>query len=72
MMSGIYITVIIFRKVYPHGYHKVDKKGRSIYIERVGMLNLEQLYKVTNDERMLKYYAKSYEYLLNTIQPACT
>jgi hypothetical protein len=63
---------ITLRKFYPHGYHKTDKLGRSIYIERVGKLDLEKLYKITTDERLLKYYAKSYEHLLKKIQPACT
>ena len=60
------------REYYPHGYHKTDKKGRPIYIERIGKLNLENLYKHTTDERLIRYYAKGYEYQLGVIQLKCT
>lgn len=33
--------VIQLRKLYPHGYHKHDKKYRPIYIERLGFTNPE-------------------------------
>ena len=60
------------RKGYPHGYHKVDKQGRPIYIERVGFLNIDEIFKFTTEDRLLKYYACSYETLLTTIFDACT
>jgi hypothetical protein len=50
----------MLRKSYPHGYHKVDKQGRPIYIERVGSINIDEVYKFTNEERLLKYYSLSY------------
>lgn len=44
------------KKLYPHGYHKTDKLGRCIYIERIGQLNLDELFKITTEERLLRYY----------------
>lgn len=43
-----------------------------MYIERVGKLDIEELWKHTNTERMLTYYTLSYETLLQKIFPACT
>lgn len=57
---------------YPHGYHKIDKLGRPIYIERLGKMNLQSLFEITTEERMLKYYVREYERLLLDIFPACT
>lgn len=50
----------------------MDKLGRPIYIERVGFLNVDQVFKFTTEERLLKYYALSYETLLTKIFDACT
>lgn len=49
-----------------------NSKGRPIYIERIGKLNIDKLFKVTNEDRLMKYYIQSYEVLLNKIFPACT
>ncbi len=42
------------RKAYPRIYHKTDKIGRPIYIERLGIANIKELWEVTTAERMLK------------------
>ncbi|CAD8202218.1 unnamed protein product [Paramecium pentaurelia] len=60
------------RTHYPHGYHKTDKMGRPIYIERIGMLQLNKLFEVTTEQRLIKYYIQSYELLLKRIFPACS
>jgi hypothetical protein len=57
---------------YKHGYFKTDKTGRPIYIERIGLLNIDKLFSVTTEERLVKYYIQSYEFLLNKIFPACS
>jgi len=60
------------KKHYQHGYHKTDKTGRPIYIEMTCSMNLTDLFKVTTPDRMVKYYIKEYEKLLNVRFPACS
>jgi hypothetical protein len=60
------------KKVYPHGYHKTDKLGRPIYIELQSKIDLKKVFKVTSEERIIKYYIKEYERLLKYRFPACT
>lgn len=57
---------------YPHGYHKIDKKGRPIYIERQGMLNVDKVFEITTEERLVKHYIHSYETLLKLRFPSCS
>lgn len=60
------------KKFYPHGYFKTDKQGRPIYIERIGALKIKELFKVTTEDRLIKYYIQGYERLLNHVFPACS
>ncbi|KAF9980180.1 cytosolic factor, phosphatidylinositol/phosphatidylcholine transfer protein [Modicella reniformis] len=60
------------RKCYPRYYHNVDKKGRPIYIENVGAIDIKTLFKVTDEERMTKQHVLSYEKLIVDRMPACT
>jgi hypothetical protein len=59
------------KKIYPHGYHKTDKSGRPIYIEITAKVNIPELFKITTEERMMKYYIKEYERLMKYRFPAC-
>jgi hypothetical protein len=58
--------------VYPHFYHKIDKKGRPIYIERLGHLKIDEVFKLTTEERLIKHYIQSYEILMRLRFPACS
>lgn len=60
------------KKSYPHGFHGVDKHGRPVYIERVGMVDLNALLKVTTIERFVKYHVTEQERTLNLRYPACS
>lgn len=60
------------KKFYPHGYHGVDKSGRPIYIERIGMVDLNALLQVTTSERFIRYHVSEQEKTLNLRYPACS
>jgi len=57
-------------KYYPQYYHKVDKDGRPVYIERLGKLDFKALYAVTTQDRLLDRLICEYERSLATRMPA--
>ncbi|WCJ25932.1 Phosphatidylinositol/phosphatidylcholine transfer protein SFH11 [Euphorbia peplus] len=58
------------KKRYPHGYHGVDKCGRPLYIERIGMVDINVTFEVTTLERFVKYHVSEQEKTLNLRFPA--
>ncbi|KAK9095448.1 hypothetical protein Scep_026917 [Stephania cephalantha] len=60
------------KKYYPHGYHGVDRHGRPVYIERIGMVDLDALLQVTTIDRFVKYHITEQEKTLNLRHPACS
>jgi hypothetical protein len=59
-------------KYYPQYYHKTDKEGRPIYIERLGQVDTTALYKVTTQERLLRRLVWEYEKFLIDRLPSCS
>ncbi|KAG6885775.1 hypothetical protein C0993_009880 [Termitomyces sp. T159_Od127] len=75
-------------KWYPQYYHKTDKvrspvhhrarsphppqDGRPIYIEVLGKLDIEELYKVTTQDRQIRRLVWEYEKSAKVRFPACT
>ncbi|KAK8520834.1 hypothetical protein V6N13_076970 [Hibiscus sabdariffa] len=60
------------KKCYPHGFHGIDRNGRPVYIERVGMVDLNALLQVTSIDRFVKYHVSEQEKTLNLRFPACS
>ncbi|KAL9625581.1 MAG: hypothetical protein Q9160_000294 [Pyrenula sp. 1 TL-2023] len=57
---------------YPQYYHKTDKDGRPVYIEQLGKIDLNAMYKITTAERMLSNLVVEYEKLADPRLPACS
>lgn len=59
-------------KFYPQYYHKTDKDGRPVYIEKLGGIDLQAMYQLTTPERMLMNLAVEYERVADPRLPACS
>lgn len=59
-------------KLYPRYYHKTDKAGRPIYIERLELVDCKKLFEITTQERLLTRYIREYEKLLGYRFAACS
>ncbi|KAI9929187.1 hypothetical protein ASPWEDRAFT_168975 [Aspergillus wentii DTO 134E9] len=57
---------------YPQYYHKTDKDGRPVYIEKLGKIDLAAMEKITSSERMLQNLVTEYEKLADPRLPACS
>lgn len=60
------------KRCYPHGFHGVDRYGRPVYIERIGMVDLNKLLQVTTLERYTKYHVSEQEKTLSLRYPTCS
>jgi len=59
-------------KYYPQYYHKTDKDGRPVYIEQLGKIDLQKMYKITTEQRMLQNLVVEYEKVADPRLPACS
>lgn len=60
------------KKCYPHGFHGVDRYGRPVYIERIGMVDLDTFLRVTTIERFVRHHVYEQEKTLNCRFPSCS
>ncbi|GLT49179.1 hypothetical protein SLA2020_227560 [Shorea laevis] len=60
------------KKRYPCGFHGVDKYGRPVYIERIGMVDMNELLQITTIERLVKNHIAEQEKTLSLRFPACS
>ena len=62
----------LVQSAWVHGYHKTDKRGRPVYIDRIGCADLDTLFKVTTPERIAEEHLYEWEVLLRDRFPACS
>ncbi|KAF3335634.1 phosphatidylinositol/phosphatidylcholine transfer protein SFH11 [Carex littledalei] len=60
------------KRCYPQGFHGVDRYGRPLYIERIGLVDLNSLLQATSIDRYIKYHIMEQEKTLNVRYPACS
>ena len=60
------------QKIYPRAWHKTDKLGRPVLIMAHANVTIEKLWKVTNQERFIKFHVRENEKLQHYRLEACS
>jgi len=58
--------------LYKVGFFNTTKEGNPVYIDRLGALDVDQLYAVANHDRLMQYHIALYEDMLLNKLPACS
>lgn len=72
------LTDFVFEKanelslLLPNKYHKTTKKGFPIFIQILGDLKPDQLFKLAKPNDLLRYTTRQYEEMQKVIFPACS
>ncbi|KAG2439718.1 hypothetical protein HYH02_010597 [Chlamydomonas schloesseri] len=59
-------------KYFPQGYHKLDKLGRPVYVQLMGGVNISQLLKVADQDRLFMFHLYEYERVRKVVLPFCS
>jgi len=57
---------------YQHGFFGVDKIGRPLYVDRAGSVNVNKIFKITSEERIIKEMIHLYEDMMKVKFMACS
>ncbi|KAI5298169.1 cytosolic factor, phosphatidylinositol/phosphatidylcholine transfer protein, partial [Ascosphaera atra] len=68
----VYVEKPLVFQYYPQYYHKTDIDGRPVYIEQLGKIDLNAMYKITTQDRMIKNLVCEYEKVSDPRLPACS
>ena len=60
------------KKYFDFCCHGIDKKGRPVYIERMGAMDLNKLMQVTTGERLIQYLRFTHETRMKIRFPICS
>jgi hypothetical protein len=59
-------------EVYPQYFHKLDKLGRTVYIEQFKNMDMNKLFKITTQERLVARHIREYEKFTRYRLAACS
>ena len=57
---------------YLHGYHKTSKEGCPIFIQFIGEIEVEKLFKIIPSSELTKYSTKLYSTMERELFPSCS
>ncbi|KAH8739453.1 SEC14 domain containing protein [Cryptosporidium ryanae] len=58
-------------ELYPRAYHGVDKLGRPIYVDCIGISNIKKLLELYPEMNFFNHWIYEYEFLVNVISTSC-
>lgn len=59
-------------RIFPHYYHKLDKKGHPIFFQRLDCQDFGALLQVTNVDRLVRYHIQIWERVIKQMFPAAS
>lgn len=59
-------------KLHDHGYYHLCKQGRPVYIERIGIMEPEKVFKVLSIEEIVRYYIHLHEMTMWVLLPVAS